>query len=495
MSSTSPSSEVRQRRTKAADRGQDIGVRSLRSTSHSGAEQPFAVDQPVSHRELFSPDLGLAGAIAGVALALDVAGIVHNAWILALLVLTYGGARMVQRSQTQRVLSKRLLAPGVVEDVRTGHDQLQVILNSMCEALLLFDTQGRLLSFNSAAEQMLEQPLGPYLRQSFLRWLRDTDAAHLKKHFGFTLPQLRCYVHEVLDHPTSVVQRQFEQGRGDNLRHMIERGSPVLDRQGRPAGWLLVWRDQTEEHKLDMLRQELSSMIVHDLRNPLTSISSSLSMLQDMLSETEIDFEAVAEVIQISQNSAENVLNLVQSLLDVARLEQNTLTLEYEERSLNETIDRAFASVLGLAMGTRVAMTTHIPADLPLVWIDAEKIRRVLINILDNALRHTPCDGQICVGAAFNAAENNVTVCVEDSGPGIPLEERTRIFDKFIQLDQRALRGHEGTGLGLTFCKLAVEAHGGRIWVQEGETGGASFCFTLPTVPPLEVQSDEPSAR
>jgi signal transduction histidine kinase len=134
-----------------------------------------------------------------------------------------------------------------------------------------------------------------------------------------------------------------------------------------------------------------------------------------------------------------------------------------------------------------------VPGDLPPVWIDDEKIQRVLINLLDNALRHTPQDGQITVEAAHHAKEKMVTVRVVDTGPGIPAEARDRIFDKFVQLDpQRVLRGHKGTGLGLTFCRLVIEAHGGRIWVEDGAGGGAAFCFTLPVGHMHSILSRDP---
>jgi signal transduction histidine kinase len=168
----------------------------------------------------------------------------------------------------------------------------------------------------------------------------------------------------------------------------------------------------------------------------------------------------------------------------VARLEQNSLALECESVALDDCVDYALKSVFSQALTANIKLTADIPEGLPPVWIDDEKIRRVLVNLLDNAVRHTPQHGQVHLSARGDAATRTVEVRVDDSGPGIPVEARARVFDKFMQLDQRALRGHKGTGLGLTFCKLAVEAHGGQIWVAQSAAGGASFCFTVPTAPP-----------
>jgi NtrC-family two-component system sensor histidine kinase KinB len=367
------------------------------------------------------------------------------------------------------------------DQIRTGRDQLQAILDSTRDAMLLFDSRGRLLQFNPVAQEMLERPLAPYLGRSFLCWLRDAGSHHLRATTGFTLPQFRQYVLALMQQPTRVTHRQFQHVRGENVIHISETGSPVLDQYGHPVGWLLVWRDNTEERQLDMLRQEFSSMVVHDLRNPITSVIGGMSMLCDLINEIPIDKEALFEVVQIAQNSAENMLNLVQSLLDISRLEQSTVTMDCESLPVADSVERAAESVLGLALEAGITITTDIPNNLPPVWMDDEKIQRVLINLLDNALRHTPRGGQINIEASHRPKGKLVTVRVVDTGPGIPTEARSRIFDKFVQLDpQRVLRGHKGTGLGLTFCKLVIEAHKGHIWVEDGAGGGAAFCFTLP---------------
>ncbi len=368
--------------------------------------------------------------------------------------------------------------------VRAGRDQLQAILDSTRDAVFLFDHEGRLLCFNPVAEEMLAQSLAPYLGQSFLSWLRGVRAKRLQELTGFSLLQFRQHVLGMLRNPTHVTQRQFQQLHGEDIRYIDETGSPVLNNEAQPVGWLIVWRDNTEEHKLDTMRRELSSMVVHDLRNPITSIISGMRMLQDILTETSLNHNVATEIIQIARNSAENMLHLVQSLLDVSRLEQSKVILDCESLSLQDAIDYAITSMLGLAISAGITIETHIPQDLPAVWIDDEKIQRVLVNLLDNALRHTSHSGTVCVEVSHQSALNVVLVRVEDTGPGIPSHERHRIFDKFVQLDyQTALRGHKGTGLGLTFCKLAIEAHGGHIWVEDGATGGAAFCFTVPVVP------------
>jgi PAS domain S-box-containing protein len=372
------------------------------------------------------------------------------------------------------------------EAVREGRDQLQAILDSTYEAMFLLDNQGRLLTANPAADKMVGQPLSTYIGQSFLSWLRNTGASQLRKQYGYTLPQMRRYILDILQDPSQITHRQFEQVQGEETRYIDETGSPVLDQNGLLVGWLLVWRDITEEHKLSDLREELSNMIIHDLRSPLTAIISSLSMLQDLLFEQDVDVVTFSDVIRVAENSGENMLNLVQSLLDIARLEQHTMRLDCASYELNNIVDNACAAVLSLALGANIDLAVNVPDDLPHVWIDSEKVQRILVNLLDNALRHTPIDGRIDIEAAPSLDSSEIIIRVIDTGPGIPPGTDSLIFEKFAQLDQQVLRGHKGTGLGLTFCKLAVEAHGGHIWVEDGPTGGAAFCFTVPTENPIK---------
>jgi PAS domain S-box-containing protein len=368
------------------------------------------------------------------------------------------------------------------EEVRAGRDQLQAILDSSREAMLMFDRRGRLLRANSAAEKLFGCSISSYLGSSFWHWLEE--AGDLQNRAGYTEQQMRQYAQDVMRNPNTITRRQFEQKLGENPRYIDETGLPVTDQNGEPAGWLLVWRDATEEHYLASMREELNNMIIHDLRSPLTAIISSLNMLQDITILQTEDVDVTPEVIEVAQNSAQSMLSLVQSLLDVAKLEQNAAFLECDSFSLPETVDSACATVLGLAMGAEIEIQIDVAEDFPYLWIDHEKIRRVLINLLDNALRHTPFGGKITISAELTDAQDWAVVRVTDTGPGIPIEVRSRIFDKFAQTEHKALRGHQGTGLGLTFCKLAVEAHGGQIWVEDGPNGGAAFCFTLPVAAP-----------
>ena len=235
---------------------------------------------------------------------------------------------------------------------------------------------------------------------------------------------------------------------------------------------------QSEKQRLEdlqRLRQETTELIIHDLRNPLSSIAVSLKLISLMLPEEVL--KANQGILTIGQASCERMQRLVDSLLEVSRLETGEVRFRLEAVALPPIIDETIQRTSILARpGT--TMLSIIEPELPLVLADREKIERVITNLLDNALKYTPEGGQITVTVA-RQQEGYVQVSVTDDGPGIPEEERERIFERFAQVaDGKARR--RGFGLGLTYCRLAVEHHGGKIWVEPGnEDRGSRFIFTL----------------
>ncbi|RME91227.1 MAG: GAF domain-containing protein [Anaerolineae bacterium] len=238
--------------------------------------------------------------------------------------------------------------------------------------------------------------------------------------------------------------------------------------------WIL--HDIRERKALDELRDDLTAMIYHDLRSPLANIISSLDVLDSLL-PPEKD-EAIQSVLRIAQHAADRIQRLINSLLDIHRLEsgQPVGTLQAVPPVL--LIERAVEDVRATAEMRKQSLRTNVDRDLPHVWVDANMIRRVLINLLENAIKFTPLEGDIEIGAA--AEKDQVRFWVQDSGPGIPPADQERIFTKFTRL-RKEEGAPGGLGIGLAFCRLAVESHGGRIWVESEPGHGARFILTLPT--------------
>jgi signal transduction histidine kinase len=169
-------------------------------------------------------------------------------------------------------------------------------------------------------------------------------------------------------------------------------------------------------------------------------------------------------------------------LLDSSKLRSGHTQLERRAMPLGPIVNDALEYLAPLAQENQIDISRQLPPDLPPVLIDEDKISRVFINLLDNALKFAPQGGQVTLLAErwqTGSDQKFVRCAVRDNGPGIPLELRERIFDRFVQVtDQMGRR--RGSGLGLNFCLLAVEAHGGKIWVDDAPNGGSEFSFTLP---------------
>ncbi len=228
---------------------------------------------------------------------------------------------------------------------------------------------------------------------------------------------------------------------------------------------------------LNQLRQETSDLIVHDLRSPLGNMYSVLNMLELVLPEDVL--AANRELLDIARLAHARMQDLVDSLLDASRLESGVLELDLEPVCIRQLVDEVIA-MAGLGLNWRaIQFQTNFAEDLPLVMADVERLRRVLTNLIDNAIKFTPDNGRIQVDVSL--AGPMMQVSVQDSGPGVPSVDRQRIFDRFAQVQRTGMRRPRGYGLGLAFCRLTVEAHGGQIWVESGEGGvGSRFVFTLP---------------
>ena len=245
-----------------------------------------------------------------------------------------------------------------------------------------------------------------------------------------------------------------------------------------PLGRLLVLRDVTEERLVQKMREDLTHTMVHDLRNPLTNIRMALELLNQVNSRPAGpgNDNQQREVVLIALNSTQRMLSLVNAILDVNRLESGQMPLVREPLSLFEAVTEVFQMQLPLVMEKNLRLENFVPPELPAPHVDGGLVRRVLQNLVGNAIKFTPDDGNIRVSAGLETGGSRVLVTVSDSGPGLPPEVRGNLFQKFVTGHHR----ERGSGLGLAYCRLAVEAHGGRIWAVSEPGRGAVFNFTLP---------------
>jgi PAS domain S-box-containing protein len=237
----------------------------------------------------------------------------------------------------------------------------------------------------------------------------------------------------------------------------------------------ILWtlRNISERKELDALREDLASMIYHDLRSPLGNIVSSLSVLNGFIGKD----EAARSILNVAAHSTDRIQRLVSSLLDINRLETGQSIIARTSVAPEDLLKTAVNDIRPSADGRRQTIQIHVTEKLPNVWVDADMIRRVLINLLENAIKFSKTDTRIEIGAKKD--KNSVQFWVQDQGPGIPNSEQKHIFEKFARVKPHEHRP-AGLGMGLAFCRMAVQAHSGTIWVESQEGKGSRFVFTLP---------------
>ncbi len=229
------------------------------------------------------------------------------------------------------------------------------------------------------------------------------------------------------------------------------------------------------------LRHFLAEMLVHDLRTPLTTVLAALDMLQTgMAGQLSLGQQ---EITTMCVQGGQHLLSLVNELLDISKLEGGEMRLQLEDMDALALVRSAISHIEGQARYYETAVEVEGAPDLPILRADADLLRRVFINLLGNAIKFGRHEVPVRVRVELQSDENGSAMlfAIQDDGEGIALEDQERIFSKFAQAENRKARKRNlSTGLGLTFCKLAIEAHGGRIWVESELEQGSTFWVGIP---------------
>lgn len=331
------------------------------------------------------------------------------------------------------------------------------------DPIVLTDVNGRILSANRRAVQLLQH-----------------DSAEL---IGSSIDRL---------HKTSIVERfQMEQNDGsmsdsiaiDRQFAVTADGSTVpvdihakrtLTHDRQIIQW--IYHDISEQIELENMRRDLTAMLYHDLQNPLTNIIASLELLEMDLVDT-LDNTAKS-MLDVATRSSQRLRHLIRSLLDLNQLEAGFSVRERKAVDIAEIISYVDNMMRSQFNRREIDLEIEIAANLPPVNVNADMLQRVFINLLDNAYKYSQAGDTVRILARHAENESYLTIAIADQGPGVPQKERERVFDKFYRAPNA---NSKGIGLGLAFCRLAVQAHGGEIWITDTEGGGGQFNFTLPT--------------
>ncbi len=352
------------------------------------------------------------------------------------------------------------------EAVANKQRQLQAMINASRDGILMITNDMIITEMNPAARELLDLPGKPQDwigRSGWQAWrvLRHTAPEAVRA----SIRDIRRVKKE--DGPVS--GEFIVNGRPTRTLHYlnvpVQAGSVSLGR-------LVVLHDVTEERALETMREDLTHMVVHDLRNPLAGIIGTLEVLQQF-PETLLE-EDGEEVLQVAQLTAEQMRTLINSILDINQLEHGRMPVDCTPLMLAPLVASIVQLRRPLVSRQAVKVENELSPSLPPAWADRRLVERVLQNLLDNAIKFTPAGGYVHISG--HAEHDELVISVANSGPGISPEQQRQLFQKFAA----GQHGAHGNGLGLAFCKLAIETQNGRIWI-ESEPGQETIAtFTLP---------------
>jgi signal transduction histidine kinase len=349
----------------------------------------------------------------------------------------------------------------------------QCLFEHNSEPMVVLDAAGVVIASNRIAKELLGLRPGGTSSLIAEQFSSQADAAADEE-----MSQLFCDVQKM-----GSARWQFELPDADRI--MEARISCLPEGSLTSGGFLWSAYDVTERARLEQTRQELVNMLVHDLRVPLGNIQNSLDLVITAWRERDVTLP-IDQVLQIGQRSAQRMERLISDILDSARLQAQERTLNVTFIEVGALVDEAVETVTGSAQRRKQTLRVQVEPDLPLMEGDVDLLRRVLVNLVSNAVRYTQEEGEITVSAALelladepagDKAVEQFRFTVKDNGPGIAPRVQEHLFRLFYRGDSTLVKS---AGIGLAFCKLAVEAHGGRIWVESELGSGSTFTFTIP---------------
>lgn len=392
-----------------------------------------------------------------------------------LLVVIFAGLYTGWHLDSRHKHTRALLGQLEIEHGRTDERrrELRAILDSIGDGVIVVNQEVQLLMINPVAADF----------------------------FNLAYPQPPgTSLNDLIDDPTLLIllHQALEDGAGTDLTlrdeitaHPVSAGKPIVcealatplvDGPAAPHGAVVVLRDMTRQKELEESKTNFISVLSHELRTPLTAIRGFVDLiLAGGVGDITPDQR---EFLNIVINQTDHLGSLINALLEFAEMEAAETSLELDTLSVQDLVRKVLDQIEPLASQRAIALHIDAPPDLSPIYADGRRLERVLFNLLDNALKFTPEQGQITVTVCDQDSE--MMVCVTDSGPGVPPAERERIFERFYQIDNSSTRKHGGTGLGLAICKHIIKMHHGRIWVEEPEGvaanngPGSRFCFIIP---------------
>lgn len=339
-------------------------------------------------------------------------------------------------------------------------EQLSIVFENMADGVLITDDLGRVIRVNPTAARMLNVDPEKSIGRSYAEVVRHYQLIDLWQ--------------------TCRSEGSEAVAAVDVSRNLFLQAFVTPFEEDGTRGYLVILQDLTQVRFLQTVRRDFISNISHELRTPLAAIRAIVETLQDGALE---EPQVAQRFLQRAEGELDTMTQMVEELLELARIESGEVPLRMTATRISDLVSAPLERLASLAEREGIALSVDIPDDLPSVLADAERMQRVVSNLVHNAIKFTPSGGSIHLSAYVERVpETAVVIQVQDSGVGVPRQDQERIFERFYKSDRARTRHTGGTGLGLAIAKHMVEAHGGRIWMTGKEGKGSTFYFTIPAL-------------
>ena len=351
-----------------------------------------------------------------------------------------------------------------VEDARSRaveeKNKTLAIITNFADGLLFFDERNNLTLINPTAEDFLDVEAMEVIGNSLLK---KTSFSKLEKVLDFLRGESE----------KKVFRKELKLR--ENL--IVEISTVKVERGEKKIGTLVTLHDITREKLVERLKTEFVSLSAHQLRTPLSAIKWTLKMILDG-DMGEVN-EEQKDLLRKTYESNERMINLINDLLNVTRIEEGRYVYKKKLVSLTDLVEEIVKNYKEEAKRRGINFKFNKTKEkLPKIKMDPDKVKLVITNLIDNAVRYTSEKGKVIV--SLEKKENSIEFFVEDSGIGVPEDQKERIFTKFFRASNAVRTETEGSGLGLFICKNIVEAHDGEVWFESEEGKGSRFYFSLP---------------
>jgi PAS domain S-box-containing protein len=349
-------------------------------------------------------------------------------------------------------------------DLRAARDTLEAIIEASPLAVVALDTRHHVTLWNPAAERML----GWSAEETVGRYYAPIDSEQKAAFEEMYAPIMGGEV----DSMTVEVERPKRDGERLELRSAV---AALHDQEGRVRGMVSVFQDVTAQRRIDMVKSDFVSMVSHELRTPLTSIIGYSDLLEQIDVQAKPDL--VRQLLAKVRDRGDRMRRLIDDLLTVSQIQSAPLRLELERVDVSRFVAEATAKA---EMSDRHRLVLDVQEGLPAVFLDRERMGRVLLHLIGNSVKYSPDGGDVTVRVSKD--DGHVRISVSDLGIGIGSSDLAHIFDRFTQADMSDTRSFGGVGLGLYLAKQVVDAHRGRIEVESTPGEGSTFTIVLPVL-------------